>query len=251
MNFGPRRRRTTATRSWTARSTPASTSSTPPTSTAGRRARETEQIIGAGSRRAAAGARRSCSPPRSTADGRLAQRLTPVRAPHPPRVRRSLRGCRPTTSTCTRCTTSTATRRGTRSGRRWRLLVAQGKVIYVGSSNFAGWHIARPTRPRSGATPRPGQRAEPLQPRRRARSSSRSAGVRGLRPRRHPVEPARRGLLGGILRKAKEGRSASERTQELLARSTGRSSSSTRRSATSSAPTRRTSGSPGCCTSPA
>ena len=52
-------------------------------------------------------------------------------------------GCRPTTSTYIRCTTSTATRRGKRSGRRWKLLVQQGKVIYVGSSNFAGWHIAK------------------------------------------------------------------------------------------------------------
>jgi len=35
-------------------------------------------------------------------------------------VMRRCSGCRPTTSICTRCTTSTATHRGTRSGRRWR-----------------------------------------------------------------------------------------------------------------------------------
>ena len=51
--------------------------------------------------------------------------------------------CRPTTSTCTRCTTSTAPPPGTRSGRRWSCWSQQGKVIYVGSSNFAGWHIAQ------------------------------------------------------------------------------------------------------------
>ena len=31
------------------------------------------------------------------------------------------------------------------------VLVAQGKVLYVGSSNFAGWHIARARRPRGRA----------------------------------------------------------------------------------------------------
>ncbi len=33
------------------------------------------------------------------------------------------------------------------------VLVAQGKILYAGSSNFAGWHIVRPTRPRPAATP--------------------------------------------------------------------------------------------------
>ena len=36
------------------------------------------------------------------------------------RARHRSAGCRPTTSTCTRCITSTGSRRGTRSGRRWR-----------------------------------------------------------------------------------------------------------------------------------
>ena len=75
---------------------------------------------------------------------RLAERHVPVGAQHPaaPATRRCV-GCRPTTSTSTRCTTSTGRRRGTRSGRRWTTLVQQGKVLYVGSSNFAGWHIAK------------------------------------------------------------------------------------------------------------
>ena len=31
------------------------------------------------------------------------------------------------------------------------LLVAQGKVLYVGSSNFAGWHIAQAQETAQGA----------------------------------------------------------------------------------------------------
>ena len=125
-------------------------------------------------------------------DDRVAERRRPVGAPHPRRVRRrACAACRPTTSTCTRCTTSTATRRGTRSGRRWRRSSQQGKVIYVGSSNFAGWHIAQANEAREAPQlPRARQRAEPLQPRvahRRARSAAgvsrlrRSASSRGAR----------------------------------------------------------------------
>ena len=145
MNFGPETRRTSRTRSWTARSSSASTSSTPPTATAAATGRaRPSRSSAAGSRRAAAGARRSCSPPRSTArcpTGRTTggcPRGTSARPATP-----ACAGCRPTTSTSTRCTTSTGTRRGTRSGRRWTCSSQQGKVIYVGSSNFAGWHIAQ------------------------------------------------------------------------------------------------------------
>ena len=54
------------------------------------------------------------------ADGRLAERRPAVRAHDPQGVRGvAASGCVPTTSTSIRCTTSTATRRGTRSGRRW------------------------------------------------------------------------------------------------------------------------------------
>ena len=83
--------------------------------------------------------------------------------------------------------------RGTRSGRRWRPSSQQGKVIYVGSSNFAGWHIAQANEAaKAPRLPRPRERAEPLQPRDahgRARSAAR---VPRLRRRRDPVEPARR-----------------------------------------------------------
>ena len=54
----------------------------------------------------------------------------------------SLRGCRPTMSTSTRCTTST----GTPWDEIWEamdVLRTQGKILYVGSSNFAGWHLAQ------------------------------------------------------------------------------------------------------------
>lgn len=38
---------------------------------------------------------------------------------------------------------SIGNRRGTKSGRRWSSWSGKGKVLYVGSSNFAGWHLAQ------------------------------------------------------------------------------------------------------------
>ena len=98
------------------------------------------------------------------------------------------------------------------------VLVAQGKVVYVGSSNFAGWHIAQ------------------------AQEAARARHFMGLVSEQSiynlftrdielevipaclgygvgliPWSPLHRGLLGGILGKAKEGRSASERVQQQLA----------------------------------
>jgi aryl-alcohol dehydrogenase-like predicted oxidoreductase len=97
-------------------------------------------------------------------------------------------------------------------------LVAQGKIIYVGSSNFAGWHIAQAneaakSRHFLGLTSEQSlynlvERTIELE----VIPACESYGL-GL----IPWSPLMRGLLGGILRKAKEGRSASERTQELLA----------------------------------
>ncbi|MEA2638558.1 MAG: NDP-hexose C3-ketoreductase / dTDP-4-oxo-2-deoxy-alpha-D-pentos-2-ene 2,3-reductase [Chloroflexota bacterium] len=99
------------------------------------------------------------------------------------------------------------------------VLVQQGKVIYVGSSNFAGWTIAQ------------------------AQEAARARHFLGLiseqclynLAERHVEEevipaamhygvgiiawsPLFRGLLGGILAKQQRGRSASEQTQNLLAR---------------------------------
>ena len=86
----------------------------------------------AGSRRAAAAGTRSSWPPRCTADGRLAQRRRcppgTSSAPATPRCA----GCRPTTSTCTRCTTSTAPRPWDEIWQAMESLVAQGKILYVG-----------------------------------------------------------------------------------------------------------------------
>ena len=79
------------------------------------------------------------------------------------------------------------------------LLVAQGKVIYVGSSNFAGWHIAQAN---EAATParlaRAGVGAEPLQPEGphgRARGAARAAEAYGIGV--IPWSPLGGGLLGG------------------------------------------------------
>ena len=98
----------------------------------------------AGWRRAAGAASRSSWPPRSTArwaSGPTSRGSRPTTSVAP--ATRACAACRPTTSTSTRCTTSIATRRGRRSGRRWSSWCTQGKVLYVGSSNFAGWHIAQ------------------------------------------------------------------------------------------------------------
>ncbi len=99
------------------------------------------------------------------------------------------------------------------------LLVQQGKVLYVGSSNFAGWHIAQ------------------------AQEAARARGFYGLVSEQSlynllertvelevvpacrsyglgliPWSPLGRGLLAGVLRKRREGRSASPRAQERLSR---------------------------------
>jgi aryl-alcohol dehydrogenase-like predicted oxidoreductase len=99
------------------------------------------------------------------------------------------------------------------------VLVQQGKVIYVGSSNFAGWHIAK------------------------AQEAARARHFMGLVSEQSlynladrmielevvpacldyglgliPYSPLAGGLLGGILRKQREGRSASRMADERLAR---------------------------------
>ena len=98
------------------------------------------------------------------------------------------------------------------------VLIAQGKVIYVGSSNFAGWHIAR------------------------AQEVARSRGMFGLvseqslynlmsRTVEHEVLPAcqyygigvipwsplNRGVLGGILGSRSTGRRGNDEAREILA----------------------------------
>ena len=82
-------------------------------------------------------------------------------------------------------------------------LIREGKVIYVGSSNFAGWDIAAGARPRA-PLPGPGLRAEPLQP---DAAHRRAGGDPGCVTTAwaSPWSPLGTGLLGGVLR-AGEGR---------------------------------------------
>lgn len=98
-------------------------------------------------------------------------------------------------------------------------LVRQGKVLYVGSSNFAGWHI---TAAQEAARTRHflGLVSEQCL----YNLVERHAEEEVLPAARHygvgiiPWSPLMRGLLGGILQKQQtEGRSASEVTQKLLA----------------------------------
>jgi aryl-alcohol dehydrogenase-like predicted oxidoreductase len=96
-------------------------------------------------------------------------------------------------------------------------LVRQGKVIYVGSSNFAGWNLAQAqesarTRHFQGLVSE--QSLYNLIERRiemEVLPAAREYGIGII-----PWSPLMRGALGGILRKEKEGRSASEQTQGIL-----------------------------------
>ena len=154
-------------RSWTGPTRRGSTSSTRPTSTAARPARAPpRRSSAAGSPRAAtAGSARSW-PPSSTATwatGRTRGGSRPSTSAGPATPPYS--ACRPTTSTSTRCTTSTGAPPWDEIWEAMEVLRNQGKILYVGSSNFAG--LAH----RQGAggggpapLPGPGQRAVDLQP---------------------------------------------------------------------------------------
>ena len=88
--------------------------------------------------------------------------------------------------------------------------VQQGKILYAGSSNFAGWHIAAgPGRRSPAQLHRPGQRAVASTTCWPATSSSRcipAAQQYGLGI--IPWSPLHGGLLGGVLRKETRGRPA-------------------------------------------
>ena len=97
-------------------------------------------------------------------------------------------------------------RRGTRSGRPWRCCVHQGKILYVGSSNFAGWHIAQA---QEAAARRNflGLVSEQsiynlivrdIEPRCSRRPTTTGSGV-------IPWSPLQGGLLGGVVRKERDG----------------------------------------------
>jgi aryl-alcohol dehydrogenase-like predicted oxidoreductase len=96
-------------------------------------------------------------------------------------------------------------------------LVRQGKVIYVGSSNFAGWNIAQAqesARARHFQGLVSEQSLYNLLERRIEMEVLPAAREYGLGV--IPWSPLMRGALGGILRKEKEGRSASDVTQGIL-----------------------------------
>ena len=99
------------------------------------------------------------------------------------------------------------------------VLAAQGKVVYVGSSNFAGWHLAQ-AQEAAAARHFMGLVSEQSLYNLLERTvelevlpAARAYGLGVI-----PWSPLGGGLLGGILRKEREGRSASARTQERLDR---------------------------------
>ncbi len=102
-------------------------------------------------------------------------------------------------------------------------LVQQGKVIYVGSSNFAGWHIARAQEQAAGRHFL-GLVSEQSLYNLNARTielevvpACREYGL-GL----IPWSPLAGGLLGGVLQKVNEGRRASEYLQKDIEKYRGR-----------------------------
>jgi aryl-alcohol dehydrogenase-like predicted oxidoreductase len=102
-------------------------------------------------------------------------------------------------------------------------LVREGKVLYIGSSNFAGWHIARA---QCEAQKRPfmGLVSEQSLYNLATRTielevipACREYGL-GL----IPWSPMEGGLLSGALQKAKEGRRSEERTMKLIEKHRGK-----------------------------
>jgi aryl-alcohol dehydrogenase-like predicted oxidoreductase len=97
------------------------------------------------------------------------------------------------------------------------VLVQQGKVLYVGSSNFAGWHIVKANeaaRRRSSLGLVSEQSLYHLAERSielEVLPACRDYGVGVI-----PWSPLGGGLLGGILRKTREGRSASDQVRRRL-----------------------------------
>jgi aryl-alcohol dehydrogenase-like predicted oxidoreductase len=99
------------------------------------------------------------------------------------------------------------------------LLVQQGKVLYVGSSNFAGWHIAK-----ANEAARARHSLGLVSEQSLYNLAERSIELEVLPACRDyglgviPWSPLLGGLLGGALRKAQEGRAASENQRKRLER---------------------------------
>ena len=187
----PHRRRRHPRRSSTPPSTPASPSSTPPTSTA-----TPASPRSCSARRSRAAATTSCIATKFGMDmrGRQRPRLRrPRLAPlHPPGGRGvAAPAAAPTTSTSTSCTSRTRVTPIEETLAALDELVREGKVRYIGYSNFAGWQVADADwTARSRGVERVRQRAERVQPARAGRRGRAGAGLRALRPRRAAVLPA-------------------------------------------------------------
>ncbi|HET7235127.1 MAG TPA: aldo/keto reductase [Actinomycetota bacterium] len=98
-------------------------------------------------------------------------------------------------------------------------LVQQGKVLYVGSSNFAGWHIARANEA-ARARHFLGLVSEQCLYNLADRMSELEVlpACEGYGMGVIPWSPLGRGILGGILGKVEEGRRSQEWTREQLAK---------------------------------
>ena len=96
-------------------------------------------------------------------------------------------------------------------------LVREGKVLYVGSSNFAGWHIAR-AQGEAKARNFMGLVSEQSLYNLNARTIELEVipAVREYGLGLIPWSPLGGGLLGGALKKASEGRRSSERLQKAV-----------------------------------
>jgi aryl-alcohol dehydrogenase-like predicted oxidoreductase len=97
------------------------------------------------------------------------------------------------------------------------VLVQQGKIVYVGSSNFAGWHIAQ-ARETAAARGSLG----PVSEQSLYNLAARMVELEVVPACEHyglgliPWSPLYSGLLGGVLKKAESGRRASDRVAKLV-----------------------------------
>ncbi len=130
------------------------------------------------------------------------------------------------------------------------VLVAQGKILYTGSSNFAGWHIAQAcetARARGFLGLVSEQSLYNLATRwieLEVLPAARAYGVGVI-----PWSPLEGGLLGGVLAAEREGRRRLAGRAKARGRGATESASRPGRScAASSARSPRTWPSPGCCT---
>ena len=122
-------------------STPASTSSTPPTSTPRARARRPSASR---SRTSTSPAKTSSSPPRSSAaPAPAATTSAPPAATSWTPSKPASAASRPTTSTSTRSTATTSSRPSKRPSAPSTPSSQQGKVRYIGVSNWQAWKIAK------------------------------------------------------------------------------------------------------------